>query len=139
MSGIEKILEDVSAAMHDGQFGKAEQTLQASLLNCKEESEIDLLLQGLMHLFSHTQNLNIEKAQGYMDIRELRQPMAHIALSQAYFQLHIRSDLHAARDWADKAIARSQTEEDWCTLYSACAVCGLIAANTDDRKAVLLL
>jgi hypothetical protein len=138
MMDIESVIKFASMAMCEGRFDEAGQSLNAALLTCTNENDPDLILQQLMHLYSHPQNRNLAKAQSYMDKREARQPSAHIALSQSYFQLYIQADHHAARRWAEIAIKRAQIEEDWCTLYSANGVAGFVAGNTDDRAAVML-
>jgi len=137
MSDLESTLQNALAAVRGGRFDEADQSLSASLLTYTDPDERDLILQQLQQLNSHPQNRNIEMAQAFMNMREAQQPLAHVALSQAYFQLHIRSDLRAAQHWAEKAKERAQAEEDWCTLYSASAVIGIVAADTNNRATVI--
>lgn len=74
----------------------------------------------------------------YMDRREIDQPSAHVAMSQAYFQLHTQADFAAARHWAELAIQRAEMEKEWSVLFSANAVRGLAAERIGDRTAVII-
>ena len=118
-------------------FDEADQELNTALLSCSEQDEADLLLQQLIHLYSYPQNKNLDKAQMYMDRREIGQPSAHVAMSQSYFQLYMQTDFHAARHWAEIATQRAEMEKEWSIQYSAHAVRGLTAEYIGDRKAVI--
>jgi len=134
---IDRVLTLASQAMCEGRFDEADRELNAALLACSEGDESDLLLQQLMHLYSHPQNKNLAKAQMYMDRWETSQPSAHVAMSQSYFQLYTRTDFLTAQYWAEVAIQRAEMEKEWSVLFSANIVRGLAAERIGDRTAVI--
>ena len=132
-----RVLTLASQAMCEGRFDEADRELNTALLTCSDKDESDLLLQQLVHLYSHPQNKNLAKAQMYMDRRETDQPSAHVALSQSYFQLYTQANFSAAQHWAEVAIQRAEMEKEWSVLFSANAVCGLAAKQAGDRTAII--
>lgn len=61
MIDIDRVLALASQAMCAERFDEADRELNAALLTCSEESETDILLQQLVHLFPSSEQ---ESRQG---------------------------------------------------------------------------
>jgi hypothetical protein len=137
MVDVDGVLTHASQAMCDGRFDEAHRELDKALVASVEADESDLLLQHLVHLYSHPQNQDLAKAQMYMDLREKNQPSAHVALSQSYFQFYTQRHFAQAQRWAEVAIQRAETQREWGVLFSANALRGLAAKHTCDTAAMM--
>ena len=136
MNDFGKSLELASRAMCDGKFREADDVLQEALADANDSEDKNMILQSLVHLYSHPLNEDFDKAESYMKQRESLNPSGATALSYAYFESYTRQDQDAAQRWAKTAIVRASDEHDSSTLYSAAAIVGITAANKGDSTAV---
>src|SRR4051794_25175727 len=132
MSDYDELLQSASQAMCEQRFRDADEILQRALAKVSEQYDKELILQALVHLYSHPYNEDFEKAASYMRQRESLDPSAATALSAAYFELYTRGDHDAAKRWGETAVFRAHEERGWSTLFSATALLGVVAATKGD-------
>jgi hypothetical protein len=139
MTRIEENVQSASRAMCAGLFREADEILQTSLQESRDKTEKLLVLQSLVHLYSHPGNQDFSRAKQYIASRESLDPSASTALSNANFFLYIAGTSDEARHWADLACSRARTADDFTTLYSSIAMSGLIAAQQQEQSAARAL